>query len=123
MKLNFTFKHLDRSEALEAHTVEAMDSIGRFLLKDGQGTVLISKKDHEFCVEISVNTRQKYFRAVASHPDPYFAVDSVAQKLERQFLKTRQVVQKHRSHEMSKAGRLERLNAQFEPQIRFKKAA
>lgn len=123
MKLNFTFKHLDRSEALENHTVDRMENIGRFLLKDGYGNVYFSKQKHEFCVEVSVNTREKYFRAVSSHEDPYLAVDAVVEKLEKQFLKNRKVVQDHKKPELSKTGRLDQLNERFETKVRFRKAA
>lgn len=123
MKLNFTFKHLDRSEALENYTKEKLESVGRFLLKDGYGSVYCSKQNREFCVEVSVNTREKYYRAVALHEDPYLAVDSVVEKLEKQFLKTRKVVQNHRRPELSRAGRLEQMNDRFEAPLRMKKAA
>ena len=123
MKLNFTFKHLDRSEALENYTKEKLEGVGRFLLKDGYANVYCSKQNHEFCLEVSVNTREKYYRAVAIHEDPYQAVDSVVDKLERQFLKTRKVVQNHRRPELSREGRLQQLNDRFETPLRMKKAA
>lgn len=123
MKLNFTFKHLDRSEALETHAVDRMESVGRFLLKDGFGMVYFSKQKHEFCVEVSVNTREKYFRAISYHADPYLAVDAVVEKLEKQFLKSRKLVQDHKKPHLSKAGRLEQLNERFETKVRFRKAA
>lgn len=123
MKLSFTFKHLDRSEALEKHTVEQLESIGRFLLKDGYGTVYVSKQNHEFCVEMSVNTREKYFRAVGLNNDPYKAVDVAIERLEKQFLKTRKLVQNHKSPEQSKAGKLGQMNDRFEVANKLRKAA
>lgn len=123
MKLNFTFKHLDPSEALQAHTRESLESIGRFLLKDGFANVYYSKQNHEFCVEMSVNTRERYYKATAEHSDPYQAVNAAIEKLEKQFLKTRKTVQNHKKPELSKTGRLDQMNENFEPQRRFKKAA
>lgn len=125
MKLNFTFKHLDRSEALEKHTSEILQDSSRFLLKDGYANVYFSKQNHEFCVEISVNTREKYFRAVGLQVDPYLAVDSAVEKLEKQFLKTRQVTRNHKHPELSKSARLEQMNDRFEVPLpqKMKKAA
>lgn len=123
MKLNFTFKHLDRSESLETYTAEQLEEISRFLLKNGQGQVLFSKKSHEFGIEVSVNTRERYFRAQAFDADPYHAVDVAVSKLEKQFLKTKQVVQDYKSRALSKAGRLDRLNERFEVRVRYRKAA
>ncbi len=123
MKLNFTFKHLDSSQALQSYTQDKLEAVGRFLLKDGFGSVYYSKKNHEFCVEISFNTREKYYRASAYHSDVYQAVDSVVTKLEKQFLKTRKTVQNHKRPELSKKGRLDQLNDRFEQPLRLKKAA
>lgn len=123
MKLNFTFKHLDRSEALEAYTSEKLDHVSRFLLKDGMGTVCFSKKNHEFELQVSVNTRARYFRAEAYNNDPYQAVDEACEKLERQFLKIKSTVQHHKSKEKSKRGRLNQLTDRLELKTRFRKAA
>lgn len=123
MKLNFTFKHLDRSESLESYVADKLDEVGKFLLKDGFANVYCSKQNHEFCVEVSVNTREKYFKAMAFHSDPYMAADLVMAKLEKQFLKTKRLVQNHRKPELSREGRLERMNDRFEASLRFKKAA
>jgi histidyl-tRNA synthetase len=62
-----------------------MDRIGFFLLKEGLGEVHLSKKKKNFDVHIFVKTSLKYFRAKASHFDPYTAVDQVVTKLEKQF--------------------------------------
>ncbi|MEK2644460.1 ribosome hibernation-promoting factor, HPF/YfiA family [Bdellovibrio sp. BCCA] len=116
MKLNYTFKHLDHSDSLVTYTEERMSEVGRFLLKDGYGSVYFSKQKNEFCVEISVNTREKYFKATAFGMDVYAAVDAVSEKLEKQFLKISKQLKNHKKPELTKEGRLEQA-------IRFKKAA
>lgn len=123
MKLHFTHKHLDRSEALEQYARDRLDELSRFLLKDGFGHVYFSKQQHEFCAEVSVNTREKYFRATAFHEDVYQAVDQMVTKLERQFLKTKNQVQNHKRPELSKGRRHERFSENLEPGVRYKKAA
>lgn len=116
MKLNYTFKHIDSSESLVNYTDERMTDVSRFLLKEGYGTVYFSKQKSEFCVEISVNTPEKYFKASAYGQDVYAAVDSAAEKLEKQFLKVSKQVKNHKKPELSKEGRVETA-------MRFKKAA
>lgn len=123
MKLHFTFKHLDRSESLEKYARDRLDELSRFLLKDGFGHVYFSKHQHEFCAEVSVNTREKYFRATAFSGDAYQAVDQMITKLERQFLKTKQQVQNHKHPQLSKGRRHEGLEERFESGMRYKKAA
>ena len=116
MKLTYTFKHLDHSNSLQEYTEQRMVEIGRFLLKDGSGNVYYSKQKNEFCVEISVNTREKYFKATSYASDIYEAVDSVVDKLERQFLKNSKQHKYHKKPELSKEGRLDQI-------MRVRKAA
>lgn len=116
MKLTYTFKHLDHSDALQEYTEQRMIEIGRFLLKDGAGNVYYSKQKGDFCVEISVNTPDKYFKATSYGPDIYAAVDAVVDKLERQFLKNTKQRKYHKKPELSKEGRLDRV-------LRYRKAA
>lgn len=116
MKLNYTFKHIDSSESLVTYTDERMSEIGRFLLKEGHGSVYFSKQKSEFCVEISINTPAKYFKASAYGVDVYSAVDSVAEKLEKQFLKINKQIKNHKKPELTKESRVEQV-------MRWKKAA
>ncbi len=123
MKNNYTFKHLDYSESLVGYTNEKLQDAGKFLLKEGFGNVYFSKQKNEFCVEVSVNTRQKYFKASAYNTDIYAAVDDVVAKLEKQFLKTRKLNKDHKKFELSKEGQLEHVNDRFEYHPRYRKAA
>ena len=122
MKSNYTFKHLDYSESLVNYTDSKLDSIGQFLLKDGRCNVYYFKNQHEFVVEVSLNTKQKFFKATASAPDIYVAVDLMTDKLEKQFLKVKEIYQDHKKFDSSKEGRLNEINAQFEHQPKWKKA-
>lgn len=106
MKLNYAFKHLDVSEALTEYTHKKLDEIGRFLLKEGHGQVTFSKNQFEFIVELSVNTRQKYFKASAHCDDAYMAVDQAIDKLEKQFLKVRSRF--HKQHHKPEIARLKK---------------
>lgn len=122
MKSNFTFKHLDYSESLVHYTNTKLDEIGQFLLKDGRCNVYYSKNQHDFVVEVSVGTRQRYFKATAAASDIYVAVDLMADKLEKQFLKVKEIYLGHKKFDLSKEGRLRDYNGQFEFQPKWKKA-
>lgn len=123
MKLNYTFKHLDHSDSLVHYTAEKMEEVGKFLLKEGYGNVYFSKTKNEFCVEVTVNTREKYFKATSYNMDVYTAVDSVVEKLEKQFLKTRKIMQHHKKPELSREGKIDQLNSRLEFEARNGKKA
>ena len=122
MKSNFTFKHLDYSESLVNYTNSKLDEIGQFLLKNGRSNVYYYKNQHEFNVEVSINTRQKFFKASASAPDIYVAVDMMVDKLEKQILKVKEIYMDHKKFQLSKEGKLRDYNGQFEFHPKWKKA-
>lgn len=121
MKSNFTFKHLDYSESLVDYTNSKLDEIGQFLLKDGRSNVFYSKNQHEFVVEVSINTKQKFFKATATAPDLYVAVDLLVDKLEKQFIKIKEIYVDHKKPNLSKEGKLRDYNNQFEFQPKWKR--
>jgi putative sigma-54 modulation protein len=123
MKSNYTFKHLDYSESLVKYTTEKLNEIGHFLLKDGKSSVYFSKSQHEFIVEISMNTKEKFFKATASATDIYVAVDLMADRLEKQFLKVKEIYMNHKKFDLSKEGKLKDINAQLEFQPKWKKVS
>ena len=123
MKLQFSSKHLDHSEALQEYTQHRLDEISQFLLKEGVGHVYFGKTKNQFTVEVTVSSREKFFKAHADHLDAYSAVDSVVDKLEKQFLRIRKVVQNHKKFELSKEAKFKNLNNQLEYKVRYKKAA
>ena len=96
MKSNYSFKHLDYSDALVAYSQNRLTEIEKFLLKEGQFNVYFWKDKHEFYAEITVNSRQKYFKAQAHADDIYAATDMVCDKLEKQFIKIKEVYTNHK---------------------------
>ena len=96
MKSQYSFKHLDYSESLVKYSEIKLDEVGRFLLKEGQCHVYFWKEQHEFYAEVTVNTRQKFFKATARANDIYAATDLVCDKLEKQFIKVKEVYTNHK---------------------------
>jgi putative sigma-54 modulation protein len=96
MKSNYSFKHLDYSDSLVKYAEQKIDEIGKFLLKEGQFHVFFWKENHEFFAEVTVNTRQKFFKATAHADDIYVATDMVCVKLEKQFIKVKEVYTNHK---------------------------
>lgn len=96
MKSNYSFKHLDYSESLVKYSEQKLDEVGKFLLKEGQCHVFFWKENHEFFAEVTVNTRQKFFKATAHADDIYAATDLVCDKLEKQFIKVKEVYTGHK---------------------------
>lgn len=123
MKFNITFRHLDFSETLAENIKSKINNIGRFLLKDGCAQIEISKLKNEYCIDVSINTKEKYFKATAISFDAYCCADEVIEKLERQLLKINKINKHHKKFELSKNGKLNSLNSKLETSLKYKKAA
>ncbi len=105
MKAQFIFKHLDHSDALQDYCQNRLDEVSKFLLKDYSGHVTFSKRLKEFCVELTVLTKQKPFRSKSHHYDIYSAVDEAILKLEKQLLRMRKKVTHHKAPSLEKSRR------------------
>jgi putative sigma-54 modulation protein len=114
MKFDFIFRQIDNSTALTQYTEDKLTHACRYLLKDGQVSVhyYLGKKDYS--VEVMVSNPDGHFKAKSSGKDFYSAIDEVAEKLEKQFLKKRQKLKQHKNYEKSKQGRFEHLNDMLE---------
>ena len=124
MKSKYTFKHLDHSDSLVSYADQKLNEVGKFLFKEGNCNVYFWKDHHEYNVEVSINSKQKFFKASASATDIYVAVDMMADKLEKQFLKIKEIYLDHKKFELSKEGRVNsEVNEQFEFQPKFRKSA
>ncbi len=105
MKAQYIFKHLDHSEALQEYAQSLLDQCSKFLLKEYKAHVTFSKRQKEFCVEMTIFTKEKAFRSKSYHFDVYIAVDESIQKLEKQFLKVRKLATHHKKPEVRQSRR------------------
>ncbi len=105
MKAQFIFKHLDHSDALQEYAQSLLDQSSKFLLKEYKAHVTFSKRQKEFCVEMTIFTKEKAFRAKSYHYDVYHAVDETTVKLEKQFLKVRKLATHHKKPEVRQSRR------------------
>lgn len=124
MKFHFTFRHVDSSPSLTTYAQEHLERVGRLLLKDSRWQVAFSMGRYECNVEVNVHGPWGHFKASSKAEDFYLAVDAVADKLERQFQRRKDLLQTHKSPERSRQGQLERVNEmlEFDP-IPMKKSA
>lgn len=115
MKVDFSFKHIDSSEALMDYASERMEKLTRFELKpmDVHFTISMESK-HECRIEVNVLEGRRKFKAEAVAEDFYRSVEMVINKLSRQLSKDKGRVKHHKNADRSAYGKLARLNDQLE---------
>jgi ribosomal subunit interface protein len=114
MNCKFHYRKIDHSESLEAYTLEHLEGIARFLLKEGRWTVEISKSNNMPRVQIKVSSPWGFFSAEGKSQDFYSAVDLASERLVSQIKKRKNQLQYHKKPHKSRAGHLERLNSFLE---------
>jgi putative sigma-54 modulation protein len=121
MKVDFTFKHVDTSEALMDYASSRLEKIERFELKPMDIHFTISMMRHECIVECSILEGRRKFKAEATCDDYYRSVDMVINKLWRQLSKDKRRIKGHKNPEKSVYGKIARLNEQLEPDYTIEK--
>ena len=121
MKVDFTFIHVDTSEAHMQYAQERLEKIEKFELKPMDVRFTVSMHDHECIVEVSVLEGRRKFRAEGVSDDFYRSVEMVVNKLTRQLSKDKSRVKNHKNPERSVYGKIARLNDQLEPDYTLEK--
>ncbi|HVK62590.1 MAG TPA: ribosome-associated translation inhibitor RaiA [Bdellovibrionales bacterium] len=115
MKVDFTFKHVDSSEALMEYAHQRLDKIEKFELKPMDVHFTISMQKHECTIEVSVIEGRRKFKAVGTSNDFYRSMEMCVNKLHRQLSKDKRRLKEHKNPERSNYGKIARLNEQLEP--------
>lgn len=114
MKVDFTFKHIDSSESLMDYARDRIDKIEKFELNPMDIHFVVSGKNPECTVEVSVVEGRRKFKAHATSDDWYRSVEMVVNKLARQLSKDKRRLKGHKNPERSHYGKLARLNEALE---------
>jgi ribosomal subunit interface protein len=114
MKVDFTFKQIDTSEALQQYTLERLEKIAKFELNPMDIHFTVSMLKHECTIEVSVLEGRRKFKAEATCDDFYRCADMVVNKLWRQLSKDKRRLKGHKNPEKSVYGQIARLNGQLE---------
>ena len=115
MKVDFSFKHVDASDALMDYARERMEKLTRFELKPMGVQFTVSMENrHECKIEVHVVEGRRKFKAEAVSDDFYRSVEMVINKLSRQLSKDKGRVKHHKNADRSTYGKIARLNDRLE---------
>lgn len=114
MKVDFSFKHLDASQALMGYTEERLGKIEKFELKPMDVHVVYSMQRHECMIEVTVLEGRRKFKATSVSHDFYKAVDNMINKLTRQMSKGKKRLKYHKRPELSHYGQISQLTPGLE---------
>jgi putative sigma-54 modulation protein len=96
MNLNLTGIHLDITPAIRAYVVAKMDRVTRHFDHLIDVNVVLSVDKLRQTVEANVHVRGKEIHAESTDADMYAAIDSLADKLDRQVVRHKEKQSAHR---------------------------
>lgn len=111
MKLDYTFLHVDSSEALVERFEARFAKLLKFELKPMDVQVVFSVERHECIVDVNILEGRRKFKAAGISNDFYRSVDMVVNKLLRQMSKERRKLRDHKNVGASHEGKLNRLQS------------
>ncbi len=132
MKVEFTFLHVDSSDALKDRALDKLEKIDNFEHKPMEVHIIVSRFREDCLIEINVLEGRRKFQATGVSHDFYKSLDKAAAKLKKQLSKGKRRMKQHKHfdhihnlYELNGAKNLV-LEAEFEDEfneIIYKKAA
>ncbi len=96
MRVNFTFRQMDSSDALKAHTASKLKRLERFEDRElTVGAVFSIDKFHKTC-EFKISGAHGTFLQTETRDDMYEAVDVAIDKLDRQLSRAKSKRKHHK---------------------------
>lgn len=96
MQLNITFRHVEPSDALKAYAVEKVDRLKKYFDGLVEGHVILSLEKIRHTAEVTLQASGIRVNAKEENADFYSAVDNVAEKLERQLVRYKEKLKRHK---------------------------
>ena len=96
MNLHLTGHHLEITPAIRAYVVTKLERVNRHFDHVIDVSVVLSVDKLQQKVEANVHVRGKDIHAQSVDADMYAAIDALADKLDRQVLKYKELVKNHR---------------------------
>jgi len=99
MKVNFTFRHMDSTEALKAHTEDKLERLKRFEETELNVHVIFEVEKLNKTVEFTVTSKGHTFVVSETRGDMYEAIDIGVDKLNRQISRDKSRRKHHKGHQ------------------------
>ena len=96
MKIDFTFRHMNSSEKLKAHTTEKLGRLARFEDREMTVHVTFEKEKHHNHVEFQVTGNNGTFVSRETRDDMFEAIDLGIDKMDRQLARDKDKRKRHK---------------------------
>lgn len=96
MQVHVTFRHLDSSQAVKDYVEKKSEKFKKFLHEPIEVHVVLEVQKLSHKAEINVTAKNVKYHGVEESPNLYASIDIVAEKIERQIRKHKEIVKEHK---------------------------
>ena len=96
MNLNITFRHVEPSEALKQYAIEKVQRLTRYFDGVVEGHVILGQEKIRHLAEVTLQANGLRINAKQENADFYSAIDNVVDKLERQLVRYKEKLKRHK---------------------------
>lgn len=96
MEINFTFRNLEKSDALKQHALDKLKRLNKYLIKPTTAHIIFHVERFQHIVEVTLNANGIQHVSHEKDEDMYTSLDKAISKLERQLKKYKERMKEHK---------------------------
>lgn len=101
MQVSVTFRNIESREALREYLQEKLAKLKKYLDFPLEANVVLTVEKHRHLAEVTLLANRLTINAQEETEDMFAAIDRVTEKLERQILKYKEKIKRHKSNSSS----------------------
>lgn len=98
LETTFTFRNTESTEALREHTLDKLEKLDKYLIRQSASAHIIFKVEaSRHTAEIAVNIKGRRYVGVETSPDMYSSIDIAVHKIEAQLSRNKERITGHKA--------------------------
>lgn len=89
MRIAFTFRNLESSEAIKNYATDKIKKLQKYLRSPLDAEVTLSLDGHEHCIDINLSSSGNVYMGTDASEDMYASIDRVTDKIRTQLTRTK----------------------------------
>jgi len=96
MNLNITFRHVEPSQSVKKHAAEKVERLKKYFDGEVAGHVVLGQEKIRHTAEVTIQANGVCVNAKEKNSDFFAAIDNVVDKLERQLIRYKEKLKRHK---------------------------
>ncbi len=97
MQVSVTFRRMEGAEAVKEYAASKVAKINKYLYQPAEASIVLTREKHRIIAEINVTSQRFSLKGQEETEDVYSAIDLVVDKIERQLVKRKEKMRRHKS--------------------------